>query len=76
VEETRSHYVQLEFTVESNGSVSDARIVDHDTRDRYAADVLDAVRASRFRPKFVDGHAVATLGIAYREIFWTAKARE
>ena len=72
VEETRSHYVQLEFTVESNGSVSDARIVDHDTRDRYAGDVLDAVRASRFRPKFVDGHAVATPRIAYREVFWTA----
>ena len=76
VEETRSHYVQLEFTVESNGSVSDARIVDHDTRDRYADDVLDAVRESRFRPKFVDGHPVATPGIAYREVFWTAKARE
>jgi tetratricopeptide (TPR) repeat protein len=76
VERTRSHYVQLEFTVEPNGSVSHARIVDHDTRDRYADDVLDAVRASRFRPKFVDGHAVATPGSAYREIFWTAKARE
>jgi tetratricopeptide (TPR) repeat protein len=76
VEETRSHYVQLEFTVESNGSVSDARIMDHDTRDRYAADVLDAVRASRFRPKFVDGHAVATSGVAYREVFWTAKSPE
>jgi tetratricopeptide (TPR) repeat protein len=76
VEETRSHYVQLEFTVEANGSVSGARIVDHDTRDLYARDVLDAVRASRFRPKFVDGHAVATPGIAYREVFWTAKSRE
>jgi tetratricopeptide (TPR) repeat protein len=76
VEETRSHYVQLEFTVEADGSVSDAHIVDQDTRDRYAGDVLDAVRASRFRPKFVDGHPVATPGIPYREVFWTAKARE
>ena len=75
-EETRSHYVQLEFSVEADGSVSGARIVDHDTRDRYAGDVLDAVRASRFRPRFVDGHAVATPRIAYREVFWTAKARE
>ena len=54
----------------------DARIVDHDTRDRYARDILDAVRASRFRPKFVDGQAVATPGITYREVFWTAKPRE
>ena len=74
-EETRSHYVQVEFTVAADGSVSDAHIVDHDTRDRYAHDVLDAVRASRFRPKFVDGQAVATPGITYREVFWTAKPR-
>ena len=39
-------------------------------------DVLDAVRVSRFRPKFVDGQAVATPGITYREVFWTAKPRE
>ena len=75
-EETRSHNVQLEFTVAADGSVSGARIVDHDTRDRYARDVLDAVRESRFRPKFVDGQAVATPGVAYREVFWTAKSRE
>jgi tetratricopeptide (TPR) repeat protein len=74
-EETRSHYVQTEFTVAADGSVSGARIVDHDTRDRYADDVLDAVRAARFRPKFVDGQAVATPGITYREVFWTAKPR-
>jgi tetratricopeptide (TPR) repeat protein len=75
-EETRSHYVQTEFTVAADGSVSGASIVDHDTRDRYADDVLDAVRAARFRPKFVDGQAVATPGITYREVFWTAKPRE
>jgi hypothetical protein len=74
-EETRSHYVQIELTVAADGSVSAARIVDHDTRDRYARDVLDAVRASRFRPKFVDGQAVATPGVAYREVFWTGAPR-
>ncbi len=74
-EETRSHSVQVEFTVAADGSVSDARIVAHDTRDRYAHDVLDAVRASRFRPMFVDGQAVATPGITYREVFWTGRPR-
>ena len=75
-EETQSHYVQIEFTVAADGSVSDARVVDHDTRDRYADDILDAMRAARFRPKFVDGQAVATPAITYREVFWTAKSRE
>jgi TonB family protein len=74
-EETRSHHVQVEFTVAADGSVKDARIVNHDTRDRYAQDILSAVRASRFRPKLVDGEAVATPAVTYREVFWTATPR-
>jgi len=74
-EDTQSHYVQLEFTVNADGSVRDARIIDQDTRDLYARDVLEAVRDSRFRPKFVDGQAVAATGITYREVFWTGKPR-
>ncbi len=74
--DTQSHYVQTEFTVAADGSVHDARIVDHDTRDRYARDIFQAVRDSRFRPKFVDGQAVAATGIMYREVFWTGKPRD
>jgi tetratricopeptide (TPR) repeat protein len=74
--DTQSHYVQLEFTVAADGSVRDARIVDLDARDRYARDILKAVGDSRFRPKFVDGQAVAATGITYREVFWTGKPRE
>jgi tetratricopeptide (TPR) repeat protein len=72
-EEARSHYVQVDFTVAADGSVTDARIVGHDTRDRYAHDILDAVRRSRFRPKFIEGEAVAAPGITYREVFRTGK---
>ena len=75
-EETRSNYVQLEFTVAADGSVRDARIVDHDTREQYAQEIFDAVRAARFRPKFIDGQAVAATGITYREVFWTDKPRD
>jgi tetratricopeptide (TPR) repeat protein len=73
--DTQSHYVQMEFTVAADGSVRDARIVDRDTRDRYAREILKAVSESRFRPKFVDGKAVAASGITYREVFWTGKPR-
>ena len=75
-EELQSNHVQIEFTVADDGSVSDARVVDHDTRDRYADDILDALRAARFRPKFVHGRAVATPALTYREVFVTAKSRE
>jgi TonB family protein len=74
-EDTRFHHVQVEFTVTADGSVRNARIVDHDTRDKYARDVLDAVRDSRFRPKFVDGQPVEAPAITYREVFWTGKPR-
>jgi tetratricopeptide (TPR) repeat protein len=74
--DTRSNYVQTEFTVAADGSVRDARIVDHDTRDLWARDILKAVRDSRFRPKFVDGQAVAATGITYRQVFWTSKPRD
>lgn len=74
--DTTSHYVETEFTVAADGSVRDARIVSHDTRDRWARDILDAVRESRFRPKFVDGQAVAATGITYREVVWTSKPRD
>jgi TonB family protein len=74
-QDTRFHHVQVEFTVTAEGSVHNARIVEHDTRDRYARDVLDAVRDSRFRPKFVDGQPVAAPAITYREVFWTGKPR-
>jgi tetratricopeptide (TPR) repeat protein len=75
-EKMRSHYVQVEFTVAADGSVRDARIVDHDTREQHAQEIFDAVRASRFRPKFIDGQAIAASGITYREVFWTAKPRD
>ncbi len=75
-EETRSHFVQVEFTVAADGSVRDARIIDHDTSEGSAQEIFDAVRASRFRPKFVDGEAVAAKGISYREVFWTGMRRE
>ncbi|HEX4974045.1 MAG TPA: energy transducer TonB [Steroidobacteraceae bacterium] len=67
----QENYVQVEFTVAADGSVQDARIVDRDASDRYAQDIFDAVRASSFRPKFVDGQPVAAPGITYREVFWT-----
>ena len=70
------NYVQVEFTVAADGSVHDARIVDRDTSERYAQEIFEAVQASRFRPKFVDGQAVEVAGVTYREVFWTHMPRE
>jgi tetratricopeptide (TPR) repeat protein len=74
-EEVQAHYVQIEFTVAADGSVANARVADKATNDRYVRGILDAVKASRFRPKFVADQAVATSGVSYRETFRTAKPR-
>ena len=73
-EDAQAHHVQVEFTVAADGSVQDALIVDHDTSEQYAQEIFTAVRAARFRPKFIDGQAVAATGITYREVFWTDKS--
>jgi TonB family protein len=70
-ERAKENHVEVAFTVAADGSVQDARILARDTSDRYAKEIFDAVRASSFRPKFVDGQPVAAVGITYREMFWT-----
>jgi len=67
--EAHASYVQIELTVAADGSVPDARVVDENTTDQYVQEILNAVRASSFRPKFVDGKPVAVHAIAYREVF-------
>ena len=70
------HFVQVEFTVTSEGSVKDARIVDHNTTKRFANSVLRAVRAARYRPKFADGKPVPTVAMSYREVFRVRKPND
>lgn len=66
-------YVQLEFNVEADGAVSNARIVEHDTMESYAEDILNATRESRFRPRFIDGAPVTTSAVTYRQVLRLSK---
>ncbi len=75
-EETVDRFVQVEFTVLPDGSVKDERIVDHDSSERYRTQTLQAIRAARYRPRFVDGQAVETTAVAYRQIFRERKSSE
>jgi TonB family protein len=63
-----AQFVQVEFTVDADGGVSAARIVQHDTKERFASQVLSAVREARFRPRFVAGQPVATAALTLREV--------
>ena len=66
-------FVEVQFTVTDDGEVSDAKITGSNGTAREASDALTAIRAARFRPKFVNGEPVQTTGMTNREVFRTRK---
>ncbi|HEY5756607.1 MAG TPA: TonB family protein [Steroidobacter sp.] len=62
-------FVAVEFTVTGAGDVQDAKVVEQNGSQRQASEALEAVRASRFRPKFINGEPVDTQGVVNREVF-------
>jgi tetratricopeptide (TPR) repeat protein len=69
-------YVQVEFTVTNAGDVANAKVIDQNGTARQASEFLQAIRASRYRPKFVNGEPVATPGVTSREVFKVRKVTE
>jgi TonB family protein len=72
-EQVDERFVEVQFTVTDSGDVEDARITETNGTQRQSADTLAAIRAARFRPKFVNGEPVATTGMTNREVFRTRK---
>lgn len=72
-EQVDERFVQVEFTVTAAGDVSEAKVTDANCTQRQAAEALAAIRAARFRPKFVNGEPVETTGMTSREVFRTRK---
>jgi TonB family protein len=62
-------FVSVEFTVTESGDVQDAKVVEQNGSQRQASEALEAVRAARFRPKFINGEPVDTQGVVNREVF-------
>lgn len=69
-------FVQVEFTVTSDGSVKDEHVVDQDAGSRQAAETITAIHAARYRPKFVNGEPVETTAVRHRQIFRQRKDRD
>ncbi len=72
-EQVDERFVETEFTVTGSGEVSNAKIAGASGTQREVADALAAIRAARFRPKFVNGEPVETTGMTHREVFRTRK---
>lgn len=62
-------YVAVQFTVTDTGDVQDAKVIEQNGTTRQASEALQAIRAARYRPKFVNGEPVETEGMVNREVF-------
>jgi tetratricopeptide (TPR) repeat protein len=75
-EQVDEKYVSVQFTVTGTGDVEDAKVIDHNGTQRQASEALEAIRASRYRPKFVNGEPVNTEGVINREVFKMRKQED
>jgi TonB family protein len=75
-EQTDEKFVSVQFTVTGMGDVEDAKVIERNGTQRQASEALEAIRASRYRPKFVNGEPVATTGVVMREVFKMRKQDE
>jgi TonB family protein len=71
--ETEEKFVSVQFTVTGSGEVQDAKVIEQNGSQRQASEALEAIRASRYRPKFVNGEPVDTEGVVNREVFKVRK---
>ena len=61
------HFVEVSFTVSSEGRTRDVRIAETDAPVGQQKAVMAAVRKARYAPRLADGEAVETLGVRFRE---------
>ena len=59
----REGWVNMEFTVDENGIVRDAEVVESEGAPGFEVSALEALRGFRYAPRLVDGNAVAVTGL-------------
>jgi TonB family protein len=67
--ETEDAFVHVIFRVAADGTVHDERVLEANASERLVEDTLNAVRAARYRPKFMDGEPIETNDVNLRQIF-------
>jgi tetratricopeptide (TPR) repeat protein len=75
-EEVDQRHVHVAFTVGADGAVRDEAVIDQDATSRQISETLAAVRAARYRPKFVNGEPVETKEVSLRQVFRQRKERD
>lgn len=62
-------YVDAVFNVTSTGRAQGIQIIDSSPSDVMDSRVQRSIRATRYRPRFVEGRPVTTKGVSYRHVF-------
>jgi tetratricopeptide (TPR) repeat protein len=75
-DEVDQRYVHVVFTVGADGGVHDESVLDENATSRQISETLTAVRAARYRPKFVNGEPVDTREVSLRQVFRQRKERD
>lgn len=62
-------YVEIEFTVRADGRIDRERVLTREPGKSAADETLQAVQAARYRPRMVEGAALDTEGVRFRQAF-------
>jgi tetratricopeptide (TPR) repeat protein len=63
------HFVYVQFTVAADGSVRDEQVIEASAPEPLVRQTIYAIRAARYRPKFMNGEPVQTQAVGLRQIF-------
>ena len=66
--------MEVEFTVTANGEVRDVTLTASDVPGKTSKQLVRAIKGARYRPRFVDGVAVDTSGMKYRETIYVPRS--
>lgn len=70
------YWVELDFTVTADGRVEDIKTIEADVAPSTEKGVVNSVRKSRYRPRFVDGEPVVTPNQRHRQAIYVRKSGE
>jgi hypothetical protein len=62
-------YVEIEFTVRADGRIDRERVLTREPGKSAADETLQALQVARYRPRMVDGAALDTAGVRFRQVF-------
>jgi tetratricopeptide (TPR) repeat protein len=62
-------FVVAQFDVRADGRVQSERVIERDATKTMVDETLSALRAARYRPRFVNGKAEDTPAVTFRQIF-------